>query len=276
MKSLLLITLTAILVSCSSSQEKKISKTDKKANIYYAQGTRNLVDKEYTKALKNLLEANTYRPKDTKIHTNLGMAYYFKKNSDLALKHLRYAIELDPKNTDAKLNIATIHMEQNNYNDAEKLYQEVLKDLIYERQFRTYYNLGLLEIKRKNLPKALSYFKKSTDINENYCPAFFQSGKIFYSQGQYKKALKMFKESSLGTCYQNPEPHYMQALSLMKLRQWGEANIKLDEIAERFAMTKYESMASRAKVKLRQLKEDSYNQQMKAKNYNRNILTPDF
>lgn len=276
MHKLTFLLLAILVVSCSSSKTKTISKTDKKANIFYAQGTRNLVDKDYTKALKNLLEANTYRSDDTKIHTNLGMAYYFKKNQTLALKHLNYAIELDPKNTDAKLNIATIYMESGNYDLAKKSYENVLEDLIYEKQFRTYYNLGVLELKRNNVKAAMNYFAQSNKVNENYCPAFFQRGKVYYSQKQFKKALKMFQESALGTCYEKPEPHYMQALSLIKMRKWGEANIKLDEISERFAMTKYEAMAQRAKVKVKALRNDSYQESMKAQNYKRNILTPDF
>jgi len=276
MKTLFMILVLGFMASACSTNSKNVSKTEKRALIYYAQGTRNLVDKEYTKALKNLLEANSLKEGDTKIHTNLGMAYYFKKNVDLAVKHLKYAIELDAKNTNAKLNLATIYMETDKLELAEKNLQAVLGDLVYEEQFRTYYNLGILEIKRNQRLKAISYFKSSVDINENYCPSFFQLGRLYYDQANYKEALKMYREATMGTCYNNPEPHYRQALSLIKLNQYAEATIKLEEMTEKFALTKYEAMARRALVKVNQLKNESYQNKMKAKNYKGNILTPDF
>lgn len=267
---------SSILISCSSGKRNEISTKDRKANIYYAQGTRNLLDKEYTKALKNLLEANSLRENDSRIHTNLGMAYYFKKNNQLALKHLHRAVELDKKNSDAKLNIATIYMDKARYGDAEKIYKEILNDLVYENQFRTYYNLGILELKRNNITKAIEYFNSSTNVEENYCPAYFQLGKIYYKKNSYKKAMKMFIESSMGTCFENPEPHYMQALTLIKMKKYAEATIKLEEMIEKFAMTKYESIARRKLVQLNQFKKNEYQIKMRAQNYDRNILTPDF
>lgn len=271
----MILTLTLVMTSCSSNN-KKVSAKEKRAKIYYAQGTRNLVDKEYTKALKNLIESNTYVSDSTKTHTNLGMAYYFKKNKTLAINHLKHAIELDSKNTDARLNLATIYMEDNQLELAENHYQAILKDLVYEKQFRTYYNLGVLELRRGKIVKAQSYFKSSIDINENYCPSFFQLGKISYKKANYKRALKMYREATMGTCYENPEPHYLQALSLIKLKRYSDAKIKLEEMTEKFALTKYEAMAQRAIIKVNALKKSSIDQKMNAKNYKRNILTPDF
>lgn len=277
MKKLISLLITLVIISaCASNKPKELSVKDKRANIYYAQGTRNLVDKEYTKALKNLLEANSLREDDSKIHTNLGMAYFFKKNTKLALKHLQYAVELDNKNSNARLNIATIHMNQGRYDLAEEQYNFVLKDLVYEEQFRTYYNLGILELKRKNYDKAIEHFNASIGIDENYCPAYFQLGKIHFSKNNYKRAMKMFVEATMGTCFNSPEPHYMQAMTMVKMKRFGDATIKLEQMIEKFALTKFEAIARRALVRVNKLKKQRYDNQMNAKNFNRNILTPDF
>lgn len=270
-----LLLLSTILISCSS-RKKESTPEERRALIYYGQGTRNLMDKDYTKALRNLLEANNLKPNDSKINTNLGMAYYFKNTIGLALKHLKLALKLDPKNSDARINIATIYMQTNDLDNAEKQYLLILENLIYEKQFRTYYNLGVLELKRRNTKAAIKYFITSTQTNENYCPAFHQLGSIYYKQGNYINALKMFKEATHGTCYENPEPHYMQALTLIKLGRYGMATTKLEKMTERFALTKYEALARSALVKIRNIRNDSYYQKMEAKNFKRNILTPDF
>jgi tetratricopeptide (TPR) repeat protein len=271
-----LLFLSVIISSCSSNKVKEPTAEEKRAMIYYGQGTRDLVDKDYTKALKNLLEANALKPHDTKIHTNLGMAYYFKKNHDLALKHLNRALEIDTKNSDARQNIATIYMEQGKLDLAEHQYQLVLKDLVYESQYRTYYNLGILELRRNNFAKSIEHFKASIGVNENYCPAFYQLGKIHYNQNNYKSALKMFREASMGTCFENPEPHYMQAMTMIKMKDYAKASMKLEEMTEKFALTKYEAIARKALIDVKKMKNKNYQESMEAKNYDGNILTPDF
>ena len=91
MKNIIFLILVLLpLVSCSSRKEKSI--TDKKADLYYGQGTNLLRSKDYTKALKSLIASNKYRPNDTKTLNNLGMAYYFKKSVTSAVNYITKAI----------------------------------------------------------------------------------------------------------------------------------------------------------------------------------------
>src|SRR5690606_15241113 len=96
-----------LVTGCSSQSIEKPN--EKKADLYYGQGTTDLYAKNYTQALKNLLKADELTPNNSKIQNNLGMAYYFKEQEKLALFHLTRAAEIDPTNTDAKMNIATIY-----------------------------------------------------------------------------------------------------------------------------------------------------------------------
>ena len=94
------------LLALACSSHSRPSKEEKKAQIYYSQGTRNLVKKNYTNALKYLLLAYELSPEDSHIHNNLGMAYHFKGKPKKAIKHLERAVELDQNNTDARNNLA--------------------------------------------------------------------------------------------------------------------------------------------------------------------------
>lgn len=272
--SLVLILVT--FISCASKQEK-ISKTDKKAEIYYNQGTQELVSKNYTLALKHLLEANSLKPDDSRILNNLGMAYFFKKRHDRAVRYIKYSIKVDPKNTRARLNLATVYMEMGKYSQAKSQYDIVLDDLTFEGQYRTYYNIGVLTLKQGKINEAINYFKQSINENESFCASHFYLGEIYFKRRNFEKALASFKASGLGTCYNNPKPMYHQALSYIKLKQFGTAKIKLEEIIERFAASKYEKMANQKLQTLnsnltKRLEEDSSSPYSS----NRNILTPDF
>jgi Tfp pilus assembly protein PilF len=236
-----LLILLVMLASCASQQGQ--TPKEKKADIYYKQGTKNLFGKNYTKALKSLLMAAKLNPKHSGIHNNLGMAYYFKKSPTKAQQHIKRALELDPTNTDARGNLASVFMETRNYREAIIQYKKILKDLTYERQFKTYYNLGLLFLKQREPSRAISYFEKSIEENKNYCPSHFQIGLIAYNKGFYKESLKNFKKASMGTCISNPAPHYYQGLSYMEAGIKHQARLKFEYITEKHGKTKYGTLA---------------------------------
>lgn len=238
----------SLLISCSSN---RVSEKEKKADIFYQSGTQNLVSKKYTEALSDFLEAVKLDPKNPEIHNNLGMSYYFKGELNLATQHLRKAIELDPKNMDPVNNLANIHYAQGNYAEAKNGYENILKDLTYQNQFRTYYNLGLIELVQKNKTKARELFNKSLEDNENYCPAYFQLGTLDFDAQNYQAAYDHFKNAGIGECISNAaEANYYQALTSWKLGNSERAKLKFIDITKRFPKS---PMATKAQLQLDRL-----------------------
>ncbi len=233
-----------LVVSCASNKKKDDDATTK-AQVYYSIGTASLQTKDYTEALTNLLKAVHLSPHDSKIHTNLGMAYYFKKDKEKAKKHLKKALEISPKESDAQTNLASIYFEEGDMDSAESEYRDILKNLVYDKQFRTYYNLGLIELKKNDPDKARKYFKQSLAENENFCPSHYQLGILNLEQKSYDKAYKSFVEASKGTCYQNPAPQYYQGIALLKMNRYDEARIKMEEIMLKFPQSDFADMAKR-------------------------------
>ena len=235
MKVILSFILFINLISCATTETKEISPTHKKAQIYYNQGTNELIQKDYTSALKHLLEANALQPNDSKIHNNLGMAYYFKNRPNKAKIYIKKAIELDPKNTDARMNLGSLYMESKNFKEAKIQFKLVSDDLTYPNQYRTFYNLGVLNYELGNINEAITNLKQSISEFPQYCSAHFKLGDIYFQNKNYSEALERFKISSQGTCYNNPEPIYHQALTYIELKQYDTAKLKLEELVERFS-----------------------------------------
>jgi Tfp pilus assembly protein PilF len=263
------------LISCASSKNDEKSASKKKAAIYYNQGTNEIVSREYTTALKYLIQANALDPNNSKIQNNLGMAYFFKKKPQTAIRYIRKSINTDPKNTDARLNLATILVSLKNYNEAKKQYDIILDDLTFEKQFKTYYNLGVLHQKQGKEREALNFYKQSLNENADYCPAHFKLGNIHFDNNRYNESLKAYKLAGRGTCYNNPGPIYRQALSLIKLKEYDTAKMKLEEVVERFSLTKYQGMANKQLKNL----DEQLNRLERSSNFsgsNGNIFTPDF
>jgi tetratricopeptide (TPR) repeat protein len=232
------------------------------------------MDKQYTDALKNFLKANELEPNNSEILNNLGMSYYFKGEKDLAIKTLKQALKLNEDNSDARVNLASIYFQEKKFNEAEKTYKMVLKDLTYDKQTRTFYNLGVLELNyKKDSVAAENYFRKSIKEDDNYCPSYFQLGLIQYNRKQLKNALKNFKEASMGDCYESPAPHYYQALALIDLGRFDEARMKLDEVDTHFKKSVFAVKARAKSIELSKIE----NRKSSESHASRNVLeSPDF
>ncbi len=247
-----------LLASCASNELVEKTVVQKKAEIYYGQGTNDLVKKNYSQALVNLLKARDFDRNDSQIRNNLGMAYYFREQPELAEKELLTAIKLDEKNTDAKVNLGTIYLEKNRLKEARALYEQSLQDLTYQNQFRNYFNLAILNLKEGDRKEAYELLFKSIKEKEDYCPAHFKLGEMYFEEYKFQQALSSFIESSKGTCVSEPAPHYQQALSLISLNRFEEARIKLKTLVEKFPKTPFHSLA------LNQLKKISEELKMQA------------
>ncbi|MES2528030.1 MAG: tetratricopeptide repeat protein [Bdellovibrionota bacterium] len=246
---LILTIVLAGLVSCAS-KPKEINKT---AQIYFNAGTSSLMNKEYTEALTNMLKANELAPNNPDILNNLGMAYYFKGDTDLALKALTLSLKINPKNSDARTNLGSIYYQSGRFQEAETHYKEVLKDLTYDKQARTYYNLGIISLEQKKDPKqAETYFNLSLKEAEDYCPAHYKLGSIAFAKRDFNKAYRSFREATMGTCLNSAAAHYQQAMAMIELRRFSDARMKLDEVENRFKNSTY---AVKARTKMLELDE---------------------
>jgi len=242
-KAFLLALLVLAISSCSSNQLKDQTADEKKAEVYYGQGTNELVKKNYAQALAYLIKSKELNPKDSKTRNNLGMAYYFRDQVELAEQELKAAISIDDKNSDAHLNLGSIYMEKNKLKEARIQFEYALKDLTFPNQYRNYYNLGILSLKEGDRREAFDYLAKAIKEKLDYCPAHFKLGEMYAEEFRYKQALDAFKESGKGTCVSDPAPQYHQALALVNLNRPTEAKRKFQEVMEKFSSTRYGTLA---------------------------------
>lgn len=272
LKTASLLAMSMLFFTACSSRKNALEQ--KQASLYFGAGTQSLMDRQYTEALRNLLEANKLDPENSEILNNLGMAYYFKGEKDLAVKHLLLSLKYNDNNSDARVNLASIYYKEGRIDDAEKIYKQVTKDLTYDKQARTYFNLGIIELQeRQNLVAAENYFRKSIKEDDNYCPAYHHLGLIQYNRRQFNTALKNFKEATMGPCYEYPAPHYYQALTFIELRKFDDARLKLDEIDTRF---KKSTFATKARAKVIELNQTEKYKSIESHASRKVLESPDF
>ncbi|WP_417335399.1 tetratricopeptide repeat protein [Halobacteriovorax marinus] len=265
--SLLFIILFA-LTSCATGDKLTKTPEQKKAELFYSHGTSKLLQKDYREALKYLKQAYEINPRDTKILNNLGMSYYFLGQIKTAFKYLEESLDIDSKNSDALNNIGSLYFKNKEYEKSLKSYQEVLKNLTYQHQYRTHYNIGLIHLVRGEKDKAKENFLLANTQNQDYCPASYELGKLYLGEYRYNSALKWFKEASKGICYKNPEPIYMQAVTHLQLENYSQAKEKFQEVIERFSSTRYSTLAhlKLKKINSEQILEKQANETVLPKN----------
>jgi Flp pilus assembly protein TadD len=71
------------------------------ADIHMSLGMAYIEANQYTPALKELMEAEKYTPKDARIHFYLGIAYHGNGFSDKAVDAFKRAIDLKPDYSEA-------------------------------------------------------------------------------------------------------------------------------------------------------------------------------
>jgi type IV pilus assembly protein PilF len=220
MKGIILTLLAITLVSCSSNKK---SSNDEKAMIYYGHGTEKLIQKDYTAALQNLLKANELKADDSKIINNLAMAYYFKGRENKAIDLLKKSLDLNPKNSDARNNLASIYFNQNRIDLAREQYNKVLEDLLYRHTYRIHYNLGLLDLRQNKIGSAVKNLEKAAGLKVDYCAANLQLARVYKKMKNISLASKWYNHSVKGECAKLPEPNYERAMLLVDLGKDKEA-----------------------------------------------------
>ena len=225
------------LLGCGSPHKK--TNSQEKAALYYQYGSRQLVQKDYTSALENLLQANQLHPDNPDIINNLALAYYYKGRYPTAKKLLQKVLKHSPQHSDTLNNLGTLAMKEGNLDQAQECFERVSKHLLFKKQFITYHNLSKIAARRGQIALSRKYNEQSLQEFDRYCPALFHHGLLFYRQRQWVQANESFKRASQGTCYDYIGNHWYQAKSLRQLNQLGEAEQILEKIKVNFPRSPY-------------------------------------
>jgi tetratricopeptide (TPR) repeat protein len=279
MKFSALLSVGALFFITSCASEKNKTPDERKADVYYGQGTSDLVNKDYNQALINLTEAKKLNPKDAQVRNNLGMAYYFKKQFKQAEEELKEAVDINEKNSEARLNLGVLYMEKNELKNARIQFEKVLEDITFNNQYRNYYNLALLSLKEGDRQSAFDNLDKSLKEKDDYCPSHFKLGELYTEEYKFQKALKEFKESGKGTCVSLPAPIYHQGLTLLSLNKPTDAGQKFKEVMEKFPGTKFSTLANTQLKKTAEMQDQQHvskGYQTEATKESNSVETPSF
>lgn len=114
-----------------------------------------------------------------------------------AIARYKRALELRPNYSEAKVNLGDVYLDQGHYDDAIKLYEDALNDMLYATPYIAQNNLGWAQYKRgdktrDDLKHAIENIKSSVTLNPKFCLGYRNLGTIQEAQGQAAAACQSF------------------------------------------------------------------------------------
>ncbi len=225
-----------ILAACVSAS----SKDSEKAELYLRMGSSQFESGNYPAAMSDLLKAEELDPNNPAVQNNLGLVFFMRQRYDLAEEHIRRALRINNKYSEARNNLARVLIEEGKPQEAVRELRVVLDDLTYPAVDKAYVNLGLAQFNLKNYTEAKNSFLQAINVSRDNCIANDYYGRSFFELKDYNSAAPAL-DTAIGFCQRAlfDEPHYYSALAYYRLGNKEKAMARFAEIVKLYPDGKY-------------------------------------
>lgn len=215
------------LIACAAKQPRD----KERADLHLRNGTSLLRNGQYPQALAELLRAVEFDPDNYLAHNNLALAYLVREKFDLAEQHLRKALALQPKFTEARNNLGRVLIDKHLYDEAIKELTVATQDLVYENPEKPFINLGLAHFKKGEFNKSKIAFNSALKYKKNDCAALNMYGRSLFELKSFGLAAESF-DLAINSCgnVKSDEPHYYAGLSYLKTGNKEKAMSRFEEV----------------------------------------------
>ncbi len=185
-------------------------------------------------ALKNPAEAIKHYNKSVALSYNsetyakLFSAYNLNNQTTLGIKKLQQWIKKFPQDLNLKEILAITYQRQGKYQQAQKLYRDIIKK---ERNSdRVFNNLALVSL-QLNSPMSMEYADMAYNINANNAANLDTLGWVHFNNNNLNEALNYLSQA-VKKAPENPDIRYHYAVALSKAKRINEAKTQLALIIE--------------------------------------------
>ena len=132
-------------------------------------------------------------PNKARVHGNLGKAYLDNREYEKARREFEKVIALDPRLLGAYDNLAVIYIDHyKNYGKAEAYLKEAIRR---KADFPSpYLNLGVIHLRLRQLPEAISLFEKVLELNPNHLMGHYNLAACYFNLEDYQRAISILEK----------------------------------------------------------------------------------
>jgi type IV pilus assembly protein PilF len=182
--------LVFLLTGCKHIPDEKERAS---SEIHFNLGVQAQQDGRIPEALSEYQRAIELDPDNADARNAMGILLHvsYHRPAD-AIEHYQKALEVRPNFSEAKTNLANVYLSQARYDEAIKLYEAALNDMLYPTPFIAQGNLGWALYKKGQTERALQNIKASVTTNPGFCMGYKNLGVIYEETGNVSDACRYF------------------------------------------------------------------------------------
>jgi tetratricopeptide (TPR) repeat protein len=206
------------LFGCISAKDR----TDGK--VHYTLGLSYLREPNYSLALKEFYLAAEANPGDPNIHLSMGQTYQLMRSYNDAEKSYKKALRL----SDASFapicqnNLGALYLDMKRWDDAIFYFTLASKNLLFLNPDVANAGIGYAHFNKGDILTAISFYKKSLEINSSYATAHMRLAEAYEAFGKTDLALKEYQEV-VKMAPNNPVVQFQYGLTSAKLGKKNQA-----------------------------------------------------
>jgi len=240
LKTLVAGSLTAlVLAGCASTPGKKPLTEQERAELLLNVGNGSLMEGDPTGALQALLQSEAISPKMPEVHNSLALAYFAKKDYQLALKEAQTAVHLAPDYSDANNTLGKMYVDMGRYDQGLPYLLKAANNPLYRDAYKSLTNLGILFYRKGDFAHAATYFSKAIDANrDGSCVAHYYRGHLSLRAGDYADAIRNYQEATKKFCGGFADAHLAVGIVYEREKQYELARKTFLDVETRFPDSK--------------------------------------
>ncbi len=220
MKKISIFILSVCTLACATRREQE--PMSEKARIQYQFAYQSFTTSDLIPALAAGLRAAEASPNNPDIHNLLGLIYFRQEKFDQAEAEFKDAVLLDPKLSEAHLNLGTLYYQMKRYPDSRLALEKALENPLYLYPERIYNNLGLTYEALGLKKEAKAAYERSISLRDDFYLPYQNLGKMLVESDDKKRAESLLSEAAK-LCTECSEPRYYLGNLLLKQNKSEEA-----------------------------------------------------
>jgi type IV pilus assembly protein PilF len=193
MRTVFTLGLTLLLLLCAgcSGGDPNVRKIneEKAAEANAELGLRYMMQGDYQIALEKLKKALDFNDESANAHHYIAELYRRLGETEKAQRHYEDALSYSESgNSSLYNNYGVFLCNQRRFDEAEEMFQRVLKDPVYKQRAKLFENMGLCQQDKPDPVKAEEYFRQALKYNPKRPRSLQAMAKISFDEGSHLSA----------------------------------------------------------------------------------------
>ena len=161
-------------------------------------------------------------------HLLAGLIFMGRMRYLDAERHFKRALQLKPDFRYAKNNLGATYLAMERWDDAIKLFEALVADVLYARPGHGHNNLGWAWFQKGDMKRARRHFMTAIQLAPKLCQPYNNLAMVYSKQEQYERA-KKYLERAIKHCANYAEPHYHLGRLHIRRGEVGDARDQLQK-----------------------------------------------